>query len=182
MNRGFTKKTNWWGGPNEPLVGFSWKYGSIADTKGILFWSDVFLHTKNNGEKIAIVLMDTQGLFEIGREYNLDAKIFGISSLISSIQIFNIKGEIHENHLEYLKLVTDFSKKAFNRQREKQMSQSFKSFQQLVFLLRDWQDEVVGYGYQGGEKYLDNVLKKDFNVSNYLLKLYKKYKFLIFSE
>jgi atlastin len=163
-SRGFTKKTEWWGGPKDPLIGFSWKHGSVADTKGILFWSDVFLH-EQNGEKIAIVLMDTQGLFELGRDTNLDGKIFGISSLISSNQIFNIKGEIHENHLEYLKVVTDFSKKAFNRQQEKQMSQNLKSFQHLLFLFRDWQDEEVGYGYRGGDRYLKNILEKNYNVS-----------------
>lgn len=71
---------NWMGDGNDPIKGFSWKYGRKADTKGILFWPDVFLHDAPLGEKIAIILMDTQGLFEIGSTPEENARIFGRGS------------------------------------------------------------------------------------------------------
>jgi atlastin len=47
----------------ERLNGFSWSTGLEPDTNGLVIWSDVFLHTSDSGEKLAIILADTQGLF-----------------------------------------------------------------------------------------------------------------------
>ncbi len=66
-------------------------------------WNDVFLHDFKD-EKIAIVLMDTQGLFDTNTPAEINARIFSMSVLISSVQIFNIHKQIAENHLEYLKV------------------------------------------------------------------------------
>ncbi|KAG5679473.1 hypothetical protein PVAND_009038 [Polypedilum vanderplanki] len=58
-------KESWMGSPDEPLTGFSWCAGSTRDTSGISVWNDAFLHTDmKSGEKIAIIVMDTQGLFD----------------------------------------------------------------------------------------------------------------------
>ncbi len=94
---------SWLGDPNTPLKGFSWRGGVERDTMGILMWSDVFLHDAED-EKIAIVLMDTQGLFDTNTPAEVNARIFSMSVLISSVQIFNIHKQIAENHLEYLKV------------------------------------------------------------------------------
>lgn len=155
--KSFAKKHNWLGEPNEPLAGFSWKSGSKAETKGILLWSDVFLHEEND-EKVAIMLMDTQGLFEVKRKALVDAKIFGISSFLSSIQILNLNDVIQENELEYLKMVNDFTKIALKRQNEKSFDASSKPFQNLLLLVRDWSDEDIGFGYEGGDEYIKIVL------------------------
>lgn len=56
--------TDWMGPPDSPLVGFSWKKGSNRETSGIVIWSDIFLHTTHFGEDVAIILADTQGLFD----------------------------------------------------------------------------------------------------------------------
>lgn len=64
MNNPLNDTLNWMGSPTEPLTGFSWKKSSKRDTKGIIVWSDVFLHTTDKGEEIAIVLVDTQGLYD----------------------------------------------------------------------------------------------------------------------
>ncbi len=94
---------DWLGDPNAPLRGFSWRGGVERDTMGILMWSDVFLHDAED-EKIAIVLMDTQGLFDTNTPAEVNARIFSMSVLISSVQIFNIHKQIAEDHLEYLKV------------------------------------------------------------------------------
>jgi atlastin len=51
------------GSESEPLNGFSWSKGYEKDTNGLVIWSDVFLHTTESGEELAIILADSQGLF-----------------------------------------------------------------------------------------------------------------------
>lgn len=156
MNTTFVKNENWWG-DNEPLLGFSWKHGSLPDTKGIIFWSDVFLH-EQNGEKIAIILIDTEGLFEAGRDSKLDAKVIGITSFISSIQTFNVKDVIQEDQLEHLDMIIKVAKLIMKRQNEKSLQNSSKPFQNFLFLFRDWHDEDIDFGYEGGQIYLNRFL------------------------
>lgn len=51
---------NWLGKDDSPLEGFSWRGGAERDTTGILLWSEVFKVSLPSGEKIAVLLMDTQ--------------------------------------------------------------------------------------------------------------------------
>lgn len=138
-----------------PLNGFSWKHGYVADTKGLLLWSDVFLYDRPT-EKIAILLMDTQGLFETFSTREDNARIFGISTLISSMQIINIKGEIQEDQIEYLEMATSLTQLITGKHK----SSDWKPFQNLLFLLRDWTDDSDGFGYEGGKEYLDFFLNE----------------------
>jgi atlastin len=72
-----TKKSgDWIGKPDEPLKGFSWKPGVSRNTTGIVLWSDVFLHDAPNGEKFAILLIDTQGLFDHDTTFYQSKKYF----------------------------------------------------------------------------------------------------------
>lgn len=100
-------KENWIGSPDEPLKGFSWRSGSKRDTTGLVIWSDVFLHTQKDGEKIAIVLIDTQGLFDRETDKNGTTAISSLSTLLSSVQIYNLMNNIQSNDLEHL-LVSSF--------------------------------------------------------------------------
>ena len=94
----------WIGGSDEPLGGFSWRSGSERHTTGIIIWSDVFLYDAPNGDKIAIFLMDTQGLFDHRSSTTDNSRIFSLSTLISSMQIFNLFSHIHEDQLQYLQV------------------------------------------------------------------------------
>ena len=100
-NNPLKDSADWMGGENEPLKGFSWRSGSNRDTTGIIMWSDVFLHTvPTSGEKIAIVVIDTQGLFDNETSPAENARILSLGSLISSIQIFNLMNVIQEDQLQ----------------------------------------------------------------------------------
>lgn len=44
---------DWMGPEDAPLEGFSWRGGSERETTGILMWSEVFLTTLPNGEKVS---------------------------------------------------------------------------------------------------------------------------------
>jgi atlastin len=91
------------GQPDEPLKGFSWRGGVKRDTFGIIAWSDIFLHERDE-EKLAIVLIDTQGLFDMRTSPTDNSRIFALGTLLSSIQIFNLNDVIQENQLEYLQV------------------------------------------------------------------------------
>ncbi len=106
MEEGDTKKesADWIGAPDEPLKGFSWKSGVVRNTTGIVLWSDVFLYDAKNGEKFAILLIDTQGLFDHDTPAAINGKIFSFTTLISSFQIFNLVNMIQEDQLEYLQV------------------------------------------------------------------------------
>jgi atlastin len=95
------------GSPDEPLTVFSWKPGVTRDTSGIVFWSDVFLQTTESGEKMAIFLVDSQGLFDTQMSPADNSRIFALTTLISLVQILNVKDNIQENQLEYLQVSTN---------------------------------------------------------------------------
>lgn len=94
----------WIGAPDEPLTGFSWKSGSKRHTTGIVIWSDVFLYEDSNNTQYAVVLMDTQGLFDTKTPSMENSKIFAIATLLSSMQIFNLNDVIQEDQLQYLQV------------------------------------------------------------------------------
>lgn len=113
-----TEALNWLGDPKEPLKGFVWKSGTQRETVGIVFWSDVFLYDTPTGEKIAVYVMDTQGLFDHNSSPTDNIRIFSLSALISSVQMLNIFNMIEESHLEYLQVVLMFWVHCHERCRE----------------------------------------------------------------
>ena len=47
-------------------------------------------------KQMAILLMDTQGMFDNETTMTLTAQIFGMSTMISSFQIYNVQNRIQE--------------------------------------------------------------------------------------
>ncbi|XP_070497769.1 atlastin-like [Chironomus tepperi] len=151
----FEKNPNWMGDSNEPLTGFSWQAGSSRNTIGIVFWSDVFLHTIDiSGEKIAIFVMDTQGLFDNESTFVDNSRIFSLGTLLSSIQVFNLINRIQEDQLQYLQYTMELSKFSASEKDRK------APFQNFVFCIRDWQNEDdFEHGLIGGREYLRDILR-----------------------
>ena len=179
MSNPINHSENWMGGSNEPLTGFSWKSGATRDTTGIILWSDVFLATNEIGEKLAIVLMDTQGLFDNKTTPADNCRIFALGTLISSAQIFNLNGVIEEHQLQYLQLATDFAKLAAH---DNQQPFEIRPFQKLLFLIRDWSyPDDNPYGFKGGKSYLKKSLKIEKN-QHESLKSVRKYIFSSFED
>lgn len=142
--------STWIGDKDEPLKGFSWRSGSIRDTTGLSFWSDIFLH----GENLAILLVDTQGLFDPETSTEENAKILTLSTLLSSSLILNLNNVIQEDQLQYLQYATEFATLASSS------NQLSKPFQRFLFLIRDWQNvDDFEFGMTGGTAYLDQILK-----------------------
>lgn len=142
-----------WMSPNSPLSGFSWRGGSERDTNGILIWSEPFIMKDKNGEEIAVLLMDTQGAFDSQSTVKDCATIFALSTMISSVQIYNLSQNIQEDDLQHLQLFTEYGRLALE-------DSASKPFQSLLFLVRDWSFPYEAeFGFQGGQRVLDRRLE-----------------------
>ncbi|KAJ0049894.1 hypothetical protein NL108_005195 [Boleophthalmus pectinirostris] len=144
---------NWLGEDDEPLTGFSWRGGSEPETTGIQLWSEVFIVQKSDGTELAVVLMDTQGAFDNQSTVKDCATIFALSTMTSSVQIYNLSQNIQEDDLQQLQLFTEYGRLA--------MDEIFlKPFQSLMFLVRDWSFPYeYTYGFKGGSDFLDKRLQ-----------------------
>ncbi|XP_059480337.1 atlastin isoform X2 [Neocloeon triangulifer] len=144
---------DWLGEEESPLDGFSWRGGSERDTTGILMWSEVFLVDLPSGEKVAVILVDTQGAFDSQSTVRDCATIFALSTMTSSVQIYNLSQNIQEDDLQHLQLFTEYGRLALEDCGD-------KPFQKLQFLIRDWSFPYeADYGSDGGKKILDRRLQ-----------------------
>ncbi|XP_031633397.1 atlastin-like [Contarinia nasturtii] len=145
-----------------------YKDGTKAHTKGIWMWSEIFTYDSNNGDKLAIVLVDTQGLFDHESDSKLVSTIFALNMMISSVLCYNIKGNVLEDHLTQLKDFTDFARYV---EREREASANEKPFQKLLFILRDWQFvKDHNFGHQGGKDYINEEVLKETSAQTHGMK------------
>ena len=94
---------------------FAWRGGQDRMTTGIWMWSEPFIrYSKSAGEKVAILLMDTQGMFDNETTMSVTAQIFGISTLVSSFQIYNVQNSIGEDKLQHLALFSEYGRLALS--------------------------------------------------------------------
>ncbi|KTG01727.1 hypothetical protein cypCar_00029034 [Cyprinus carpio] len=144
---------SWTGGDDEPLTGFSWRGGCERETTGILAWSEVFVVEKKDGTKVAVLLVDTQGAFDSQSTIKDCATVFALSTMTSSVQVYNLSQNIQEDDLQHLQLFTEYGRLAMEEIYE-------KPFQKLLFLIRDWcYPYEHGYGLKGGNCFLDRRLQ-----------------------
>ena len=137
---------------------FEWKAGSERHTTGVWMWSEPLQY-----KGTTILLVDTQGMFDHETTMALTASIFGLSTLLSSYQIYNVDKRIQEDHLQQLALFSEYARAAL----EDSPGEEHKPFQQLEFLVRDWQhfeDDDDEHNLEALEQsmtdYLDTVLKE----------------------
>ncbi|CAJ0960218.1 unnamed protein product, partial [Mesorhabditis belari] len=91
------------------------KAGLTRHTRGIMVWPKVFHRKGKFGKEIAVILMDTQGTFDLHSEIGNAAVIFAISLLMSSVQIFNTKSQIDAQDLDALNTFITFCQRADGR-------------------------------------------------------------------
>ncbi|XP_037529367.1 atlastin-2 [Rhipicephalus sanguineus] len=153
-------RADWLGDPDAPLEGFKWQAGSQRQTTGILMWSEVFLVENSQGEKLAVVLMDTQGTFDCKSPTAVHSSIFSLSAMISSVLVYNVSQNIQENDLQHLQAFIEYGMLAQSEQQSSSMPDEVACehpFQSLLFLVRDWQCAYeMPYGLEGGQQLLDS--------------------------
>ncbi|KAL9183669.1 hypothetical protein ACHAXT_004525 [Thalassiosira profunda] len=138
---------------------FDWRGGKERNTTGMWMWSDPYFLPRPNGEEVAILLVDTQGMFDHETTVGLTAAIFGLSTLLSSYQIYNVDKRIQEDNLQQLALFSEYGRMAFEAEekaaamgvseegqetvlteKKKTAVPSKQPFQKIEFLVRDWQN------------------------------------------
>jgi len=145
---------SWLGAQDERLTGFPWKGGSERFTTGILMWSEPFIVKVPSGEEVAVLLMDTQGSFDQQSTVKDCATIFALSTMTSSVQVYNLSQNIQEDDLQHLQLFTDYGRLAL------QEHSAHKPFQVLQFLVRDWSYPYEAeWGAEGGASLLERRLR-----------------------
>jgi atlastin len=149
--------------------GFDWRGGSERNTTGIWMWSQPHFVTRptedgKGKESMAVLLVDSQGMFDNETTMSLTASIFGLSTLLSSYQIYNVDKRIQEDNLQQLALFSEYARLAVQADQSHQSAgvEIVKPFQRMEFLVRDWQhfEEEEDYDKMETEmgEYLDKVI------------------------
>lgn len=154
--------------------GFDWRGGAERNTTGIWMWSHPsFLRRSNpetgEDEDVAVVLVDTQGMFDHETTMSLTASIFGLSTLLSSYQIYNVDKRIQEDNLQQLALFSEYGRMALREEnsdgcgeegaRKKAALPQNKPFQRIEFLVRDWQNFEDDEDLDAMESEMDDYLQ-----------------------
>lgn len=128
---------------------FEWRGESDRCTKGINLWSDPLEVRLKNGTRIPIILIDTQGCFDDKTSLELDAQLFGVTTLFSSVQVFNTLRTIDEATLQFLEAFTGVASmcNAFHRRGSTGSRNTSPDFQKLLILVRDFQFRDYKFGY-----------------------------------
>lgn len=161
-----------WLNKEDKIEGFEWRSGTRRVTTGIQIWSEPFILEKTNGEKVAVLLVDTQGVFDNDSTMADCTAIFALSNLISSVQMYNLMRQIQENDLHHFEFFIEFCKLVSE---EADKNETDVRNPRLVFLIRDWEffDEYP-FGQAGGESYIQQILKVKEEGLNELQNIRKK--------
>jgi len=155
--------------PEKTEPGFAWAHGRDRTTTGMYMYGKPFLRTiPGTTDKAVVLLMDTQGMFDMETTKVLTASIFGLSTLISSYQIMNVMNQLQENILQELHFFSGYSVAALRelaRREEEVKTAEIKKeapFQTLEILVRDYphfSSEETAQGWLTGmPSYLQSVL------------------------
>lgn len=128
---------------------FRSRRGPDIQTLGIWALNKIFIL---NGK--AIILMDTQGIFDRQLNQAMTTALICLSTLMSSYQIYNLDKRIQEDHLNnmayfsaYTDLMTELSKDTSEQSKQTKLTNQsekveseIKVGQTLSLLVRDWQN------------------------------------------
>eukprot|EP00565_Helicotheca_tamesis_P005823 CAMPEP_0185730704 /NCGR_PEP_ID=MMETSP1171-20130828/10738_1 /TAXON_ID=374046 /ORGANISM="Helicotheca tamensis, Strain CCMP826" /LENGTH=621 /DNA_ID=CAMNT_0028399815 /DNA_START=84 /DNA_END=1949 /DNA_ORIENTATION=- len=135
--------------------GFNWRGGAERNTTGIWMWSEPYFLKRTNPlsgkeEDIAVVLVDTQGMFDHETTMGLTAAIFGLSTLLSSYQIYNVDKRIQEDNLQQLALFSEYGRMALET--EQQCAAEYREKKAREEEQQQQEEEVKTRSLDGGEK------------------------------
>ncbi|GMR38460.1 hypothetical protein PMAYCL1PPCAC_08655, partial [Pristionchus mayeri] len=121
---------------------------------GIWMWGEAIQIISPSGEQLAVVLIDTQGAFDSQSTYKQCTTIFALSTIVSSLQIYNVVDAIQEDALQNLTLFVKYGQLAMEH-----MKQFGTPFQSLCYCVRDFKaPEEYPFGKEGGRQYMEHVL------------------------
>ena len=102
--------------------------------------------------KAILLFIDTQGIFSAEDDFSESVSIFAISLMLSSIQIYNLRGGLDRLQLDQLRLFAMFGQILRTANPD-----SNSPFQRLIITIRDWElDDNLGF--EAGNKLLQEFL------------------------
>ena len=120
---------------------FRSRRGTDSQTLGIWVLNKIFVY-----RGMAIILMDTQGIFDRQLNQAMTTALICISTLLSSYQIYNLDKRIQEDHLNnmaYFSAYTDLLSGIYDDNdsaNSDDLKPKMKVGQTLSLLVRDWQN------------------------------------------
>jgi len=105
-------------------------------TKGLWVWAKPLVGYSENGTKINVIVVDSEGIGGLDEDGDHDMRIFSLALLLSSFFIYNSMGSIDENALSNLSFVSNISEhiKAKNNSEENLIEHMPK----FVWVVRDF--------------------------------------------
>jgi len=101
----------WFTGRNPRHLGFAWtlycrwSWRSKGNPTKLYYVVFIFNIFNMFYLKVGVLLLDTQGLFDGNSTTKQNGNIFTLSTLMSSIQIFNLSQKMQEDNLENLQVL-----------------------------------------------------------------------------
>jgi len=133
--------------------GFPWRGGMNRYTSGVHIWNEPFIVNDTSDNGMAVFLMDTQGTFDYKSTVKENMTVFALSTMTSSLLMYNLTHVIREDHLQHLQLFTEYGRLALKQS-------GTIPFQKLQFLVRDWHyPHDAPFGPEGGQIVLDRLLQ-----------------------
>jgi atlastin len=148
------------------MRGFHWRHGMEKCTQGIWMWSHPFLIERSSHEtpgdgRIAVLLLDSQGAFDSQMTKDQSATIFGLTAVLSSLQIYNVNMQLQEDKIESLHYFMECAGSCMRLLNGNERFES-KLFQHLEFLVRDWSNFDPQWDLEACEKQMKQHLDQHF--------------------
>ena len=137
-------------GDKRPLTEFKSRAGADPITSGVSIWGRPFKIERNDGTMVAVYLIDSEGtggvkntstslqaLNETGQK---DIRNLMLTSLISSVSLYNVKGQIQSTDLSVIEEFSKYLKILGHYNNSERTGECIgrKPLQALVFLKRDF--------------------------------------------
>ena len=137
----------------EKSQGFRFMAGRNRETTGIIVWNEPFLIRMKNQKELAILLIDSQGLYDQETSANDNVRLFTMVSMMSSTLMVNTPQQINSMQLSELKYFLKYAATSIST------GSDSKLLQTLLFVVRDYQNEDQ-LGYDAGQHLIDGFFKK----------------------
>lgn len=132
-------------------------------TKGLWVWNEL-IETDYNGEKLKVLIVDSEGIGAYDEDQNHDTKIFLFALLLSSYFVYNSMGTIDENAINNLSLIINLSKNLHVQSdtvHDEDPDELAKYFPRFLWVLRDFSLQLRDE-YDNpisSKEYFENALK-----------------------
>mmetsp|Transcript_115872 Transcript_115872/g.368417 ORF Transcript_115872/g.368417 Transcript_115872/m.368417 type:complete len:812 (-) Transcript_115872:261-2696(-) len=116
---------------------FEWQAGAERCTEGIWIWSKPFVMVSSSGIRTAVLLMDTQGVFDARSTRQQCNSILGLTAALSSLLVYNVSRQLQQDTVDDLLAFLEFARGTL-RKNSIQCNYTSSLFGSLTFLVRDW--------------------------------------------